>query len=197
MSCSGAFDRGQKHCLPTADIKICSPHFGYSNDTIVKAIVTKLPRDVNVIIGNRFFKENPQIMDIISVRKTAVTNNGNLGTSSPPEVSGRRNDGEGGHRGHGESGLKSSRALTDATPKTTTTGDAQISREIHFEHVTANAQYIQPLTEALDAANVSCQGGGRDISSAIVPQNDSTDTTAISNVPVSYTHLTLPTILRV
>ena len=181
VSCSGAFDRGEKHCLPTADIKIHSPHFGYSKDTVVKAIVTKLPRGVNVIIGNRFFKENPHITDIISVRKTTVRNNGNLGTSSP-EVYGRKNDGEGGHRGHGESGSKPCAALSDATAKTTTTGDAQISREIHFERVTANAQYIKPLSETQDAANVGSQGGGRDISSAMVPQNDCTDRTAISNV---------------
>jgi len=117
------------------------------------------------------------------VRKTTVRNNGNLGTSSP-EVYGRKNDGEGGHRGHSESGSKPCGALSDATAKTTTTGDVQISREIHFERVTANAQYIKPLSETQDAANVSSRGGGRDISSAMVPQNDCTDRTAISNVQV-------------
>ena len=83
------------------------------------------------------------------------------------------------------SGLESLGTLRPATPNTTNISDPQISREIHFERVTENAQYFQPITETHDAANVRHQDGSRDITSAttttakaIVPQHDPNDTTA-------------------
>jgi len=69
---SGVFDGSGAHRLPTAVIQIRSPHFGFPGNVNIRAIVTKLPKDINVIIGNSFYRENPHLTDIISVRRPEV-----------------------------------------------------------------------------------------------------------------------------
>jgi len=72
MVCQGLFEGGRKHCLPTAEVLISSPRFGSKEVVATTASVAKLPRDVPIIIGNKFFQLHKQFCDVIVVRKMRV-----------------------------------------------------------------------------------------------------------------------------
>jgi len=71
--CSGAFDGQTKRSLPTAIVMVQSPHFGYAGNVRTRAIVTKLPDKVKVIIGNAFFRQNRHLTDVIMSRRAKAT----------------------------------------------------------------------------------------------------------------------------
>jgi len=70
--CQGLFEGGRRHRLPTAEVLISSPRFGSKEVVATTAIVAKLPRDVFIIIGNKFFQLHKQFCDVIVVRKMGV-----------------------------------------------------------------------------------------------------------------------------
>jgi len=76
--CSGAFDRQTKRRRPTAIVKVRSPHFGYTGNVSARAIVTKLPDKVKIIIGNAFFKQNRHLTDVIMSRRTTASKTPNI-----------------------------------------------------------------------------------------------------------------------
>ena len=69
--CQGIFAESRKR-LPTAEVKISSPRFGTNDTVVATAIVADLPRDIPLIIGNKFFSIFPKFHDILAVRKAAV-----------------------------------------------------------------------------------------------------------------------------
>ena len=136
--CSGVFDGSGAHRLPTAVIQIRSPHFGFPGNVNVRAIVTKLPKDINVIIGNSFYRENPHLTDIISVRRPEVSKSTQSHNVSRSDSSRKRN-----LQSSKVSGIKD-RKMTDVT-----TG------ELITQGVKANPRVvIESVSE-----QSSCRGG--------------------------------------
>jgi len=146
VCCSGIFDEGRQYNLPTALVTISSPHFGKNDAVKVTAIVAKLPRNVQVIIGNRFFKQNPLLTDILSVRKQTRPQERNA-PLGPVDVDPQNTDLE---QGLIENAEKAPKAV-----------NTEFSREICFKPVSADTQYIQPVHEIREL-NHTCQGKGHD-----------------------------------
>ena len=71
---TGAFDRGKAISIPTAVIRLRSPWFNVEGNITVVAAVTTLPPDMFCIIGNNFYKQHPEVTDIIQVRKSQIRN---------------------------------------------------------------------------------------------------------------------------
>ena len=85
VMCQGLFEGGRKHRLPTAEVLISSPRFGSKEVVATTAIVAKLPRDVPIIIGNKFFQLHKQLCDVIVVRKRGVEDGLNTESGKNPE----------------------------------------------------------------------------------------------------------------
>ena len=67
VKCTGAFDDPKPKSIPTAKIKLSSPWFNTMGDILVTAAVTKLPSGLSCILGNSFYKDHPEVSDIIQV----------------------------------------------------------------------------------------------------------------------------------
>jgi len=93
-----AFDRGKAKSIPTAVIRLRSPWFNVEGDITVVAAVTTLPLDMFCIIGNNFYKENPEMTDIIQVRKTQKTQMHNANTRSRHDLTSDQNGDLRGHK---------------------------------------------------------------------------------------------------
>jgi len=71
--------------LPTAEVLISSPRFGSTEVVATTAIVAKLPRDVPIIIENKFLQLHKQFCDVIAVRKMGVENGLNIESAKNTE----------------------------------------------------------------------------------------------------------------
>ena len=69
VACIGAFDNGKPHRLPTAKITLKSPTFGTDREVVTTVAVTQLPKGINCVIGNSFYRKHPDLADIILVKK--------------------------------------------------------------------------------------------------------------------------------
>ena len=72
MYCRGAFDTSLgTHKLPVAVMALSSPTFGYDGDVRTEVAVCKMSGDIKCNIGNAFFRQHPQLTDILAVTAAA------------------------------------------------------------------------------------------------------------------------------
>ena len=64
VSCRGAFDQTKRQ-VPLAIVKISAPALNCCDDLHVKVGVWQLPDDVDCLLGNSFFDNNPKFKDIL------------------------------------------------------------------------------------------------------------------------------------
>ena len=78
-----------------------SPSFGTDREVVTTVAVTQLPKGINCVIGNSFYRKNPDLADIITVKKILTPQHENDlsvsaridGLFSPPVISAQGSEG--------------------------------------------------------------------------------------------------------